>query len=142
MAKKVAGKNGGESIQGYFRKILQENPKLLKGRSNAELLQRWQKDHNSPGEIPNSVKIGLQNAKSALRSKGRKRRARKAARAQAAGQAPPKQTSPHPKRPLAALEEQIDDCITAAKILDREGLETVIHHLRRARNEVVWKIGQ
>jgi hypothetical protein len=144
MAKKAAGGNAGESIQGYFRKILQENPRLLKGRSNAELLKRWQDDHNSPAEIPNSVKVGLQNAKSALRSKGRKRKARKAARSEASGEAPRKPAAgkARAKQPLERLEEQIDDCLTAAKVLDREGLEAVIHHLRRARNEVVWKMGQ
>ena len=43
---------------------------------------------------------------------------------------------------LEMLEEQIDDCLTVAKNLDRTGLEEVIHHLRRARNKVVWKLGE
>jgi hypothetical protein len=146
MAKKATSakrKGDGESIQGYFKRILRENPKLLKGRSNAELLQRWQDDHDSPDEIPQSVKAGLQNAKSSLRSRGRKRRARKEANAQAGPEASQKQPAAgrRPRRPLEALEEQIDDCLTAARTLDREGLETVIHLLRRARNEVVWKMG-
>jgi hypothetical protein len=147
MAKKAASAKRageGESIQGYFKRILRENPRLLKGRSNAELLQRWQEDHGSPDEIPHSVKAGLQNAKSALRSRGRKRRARKAAGAAAGAAMSPKQPAAarRPRQPLEALEEQIDDCLTAARALDREGLETVIHLLRRARNEVVWKMGQ
>jgi hypothetical protein len=37
---------------------------------------------------------------------------------------------------------QIDECLTMAKTLDRSGLEEVIHHLRRARNQVVWKQGE
>jgi hypothetical protein len=45
-------------------------------------------------------------------------------------------------RGLEQLGEQIDDCLTAAKVLDREGLEHVIRLLRQARNEVVWKLGQ
>jgi hypothetical protein len=40
------------------------------------------------------------------------------------------------------LEEHIDDCLTVAKLLDREGLGHVIRLLRQARNEVVWKLGQ
>jgi len=40
------------------------------------------------------------------------------------------------------LEEQIDDCLTAARSLDREVLHNVIGLLRKARNEVVWKLGQ
>jgi len=43
---------------------------------------------------------------------------------------------------LDALEEQIDECLTLAKNLDREGLANVIGLLRRARNEVVWKMGE
>jgi hypothetical protein len=43
---------------------------------------------------------------------------------------------------LEVLEEQIDECLLAARTLDRQGLESVINLLRRARNEVVWKMGQ
>ena len=43
MAKKAGPKGSaeGESTQGYFIRILKENPQLLKGRSNEELLTRW-----------------------------------------------------------------------------------------------------
>jgi len=41
-----------------------------------------------------------------------------------------------------SLEEQIDDCLALAKEMDREGLVSVIALLRRARNEVVWKMGE
>jgi hypothetical protein len=40
------------------------------------------------------------------------------------------------------LEEQIDDCLTAARGLQNEALAGVVGLLRRARNEVVWKLGQ
>jgi hypothetical protein len=49
---------------------------------------------------------------------------------------------PRPSHRLEALEEQIDDCLSHAKHRDREGLQEVIRLLRRARNEVVWKMGQ
>ena len=134
----------GESVQGYFRKIFQENPKWLKGRSNAAVMQRWLEDHPGYTEVPLPVKVGLQNTKSTMRSKRRKRKAGKAADAQAPQAALPKPAAviQHGVRALVALEEQIDDCLTAAKRLDREMLATVINHLRHARNEVVWKIGQ
>ena len=45
-------------------------------------------------------------------------------------------------RGFESLEEQIDECLTLAKNLDREGLSSVINLLRRARNEVVWKMGE
>jgi hypothetical protein len=145
MAKQKAAKAEatGESMQGYFKRILKEDPKLLKGRSNEELLNRWKEDH--PGqELSNSVKAGLQNAKSALRSKRRRRKATPV-EGQPAQEAPipAKVTSDgHKGHKLEALEERIDDCLSHARQLDREGLAEVIRLLHRARNEVVWKMGQ
>jgi hypothetical protein len=145
MAKKVAAKAEaqGESIQGYFKRILKENPKLLKGRSNEELLKRWSDDHG--GQQPsNSVRVGLQNAKSSLRSKRRKRRAAKAQNGQHHAAAATHPLGKHAKtaHKLDVLEEQIDDCLSLAKHLDREGLGEIIRLLRHARNKVVWTMGQ
>jgi DNA-binding MurR/RpiR family transcriptional regulator len=54
--------------------------------------------------------------------------------------------SPSVKAPTTSVpdtvEERIDDCLTAARNLDKDGLEEVIRLLRKARNAVVWKIGQ
>jgi len=88
------------------------------------------------------VKQGLANIKSVLRS--RKRRRRKA-RAETSAAAPVPTAAPvtRPKASsLETLEDQIDDCLTFAKDLDREELDEVIRTLRRARNTVVWKMGQ
>src|SRR5260370_5586713 len=63
---------GGESISGYFRKIFKEKPKLLKGRSNEELLKRWLADHPDQKAVPEKIKNNLANVKSILRKKGRK----------------------------------------------------------------------
>ena len=65
---------GDDSIAGYFRKVFQENPKLLKGRSNDKLLERWLEDHQAYKEVPSDVKSSLANIKSVLRHKKRKRR--------------------------------------------------------------------
>ena len=45
-------------------------------------------------------------------------------------------------RGLESLEERIDDCLTLARSLDRDGLEAVIDLLRKARNGVVVQQGQ
>ena len=129
----------GESVSGYFRKVFEENPKLLNSRSNNELLKRWLIDHPGETEVPKNVKANLSNLKSVLRSKGRKKKAKAAASTPGAK----KVASPtlHAKSKLELLEEQIDDCLTFARHLDREGLEDVILHLRKARNSVVWKMG-
>jgi hypothetical protein len=131
----------GETISGYFRRVFKEDRRLLNTRSNEEVLNRWRADH--PGqEVTKSVKVGLQNVKSILRSKGRKRKARKAAAAPAAAaNSPPARPAPK-KTNLERLEEQIDDVLTFARGLDREGLGSIIGHLRHARNEVVWMMGQ
>jgi hypothetical protein len=139
-ASQAAGKQE-ENVSGYFRKIFNENPKLLKGRSNEELLKRWLTDHPGHKEVPPKVKNNLANVKSILRKKMRKRGGRPKAEqpVTAAGEvARPKAGT---KR-LEALEEQIDECLDRAKRLDRAGLDDVIGLLRRARNQVVWKAGQ
>src|SRR5262249_37659060 len=121
---KANDQNGqkGESIAGYFRKVFKENPKLLKQRSNDELLQRWVDEHPGQTEVRKSVKVGLQNVKSILRSKRRKGGRRKAQEqpttAGAAG-APVIEAAPE-ENPLEQLEELIDECLSSAKLLDRE----------------------
>jgi hypothetical protein len=136
-------KGNGETVSGYFRKVFAANPGLLDSRSNDELLQRWLKDHPGETDVPKNVKAGLQNIKSVLRSKSRRRR--KARAASATGAAAPVSQRVEvgvKKSKLEALEERIDDILMFARGLDEEGLHDVISHLRRARNEVVWKMGQ
>jgi hypothetical protein len=137
-----APSSDGEAIAGYFRKVFAETPKLLKMRSNAPLLERWLADHPGEKKVPQSVKNSLANLKSVLRSKKRKRRKAKAAGAEIAGSPASPAVKKHKPSVLEALEEQIDDCLTAARSLDKEGFEEVIHLLRKARNAVVWMIGQ
>jgi hypothetical protein len=131
MAKK---KKSGETIGGYFRKVFEENPKLLDSPSNQALLQRWLKDHPDKKEVPNNVKSNLANIKSVLR-----KQRREGAAARPARPVPAARTA---NSGLEALEEHIDEGLTLAKNIDREGLASVIALLRRARNEVVWKMGQ
>jgi len=142
--KKVAQAEGGETSSGYFRRIFKENPKLLVTRSNEELMSRWLADHPGHKAMPPKVQGHMSNVKSILRKKGRKKlgRPKKVERdgAVSAGSTPPKPTRIAPNR-LEALEEMIDDCLTVAKHMDREGLDDVIRLLRNARNAVVWKLG-
>jgi hypothetical protein len=142
-ASKAASSNGqAETTSGYFRMFFKENPKLLKERSNAVVLEKWLADHPGAKEVPDAVKQSLSNIKSILRSKKRKRRKAKA-EASAVAAVPTAAAVSRPKASsLETLEEQIDDCLTFAKQTDREGLETVIRALRSARNSVVWKMGQ
>lgn len=144
-----AGKKGGkaqaqgENISGYFRMVFRENPKLLKSRSNEELLRRWLADHPGEKEVPERVRQGLSNVKSVLRSRRRKRGGstkEAPAPAKMGWTGTPAPASSRAK--LETLEERIDDCLMMARDMDKEGLEDVIQHLRRARNGVVWKLGE
>jgi hypothetical protein len=137
---KTAGRRhqGEESISGYFRKIFARRPQLLDSKSNAELLARWKADHKAT-EVPNSVRNGLANLKSLLRKRLREGQG-------IGGKTAPQGGAVRPRSPahngLEALEEHIDEGLTLARNLDRDGLAGVIILLRRARNEVVWKMGE
>jgi hypothetical protein len=135
----------GETTSGYFRRIFKENPSLLVSKSNSELLGRWLADHPGHKEVPKNVQGNMSNVKSLLRKKKRKKLGRPKKVEQAAGvEAVSTQPTPIriPPKGLEALEEQIDDCLTFAKKLDRDGLDEVIRLLRKGRNAVVWKLGQ
>lgn len=137
--KRKRRRRGKESVSGYFRAIFNERPDLLDSKSNKELLDRWLADHPNKKTVPNSVKQNLANVKSLLRKKTRLGVPLEAKLPPPALKA---KGGNHAAGTLATLEEQIDDCLTMARMMDREGLQTVIDHLRRARNEVVWKMGQ
>jgi hypothetical protein len=131
-----------ENISAYFRKVFKQNPNWLKTRSNDEVLKRWLQDHPGEKDIPKSVKAGLQNVKGILRSKRRKKK--KAAALPQNGplaQQPLRRPGRKPSE-LETLEERIDDVLTFARSLEREDLEEVRSLLRKARNAVVWKLGQ
>jgi hypothetical protein len=139
------GQQKGGSISGYFRAIFRENPGLLKSTDNQEIFERWLKDNPGEKEVPDRVKGILFNVKSRLRKKrGAKRsRPRKEEQPDVQAQAAQVAVVRRPAaRGLASLEEQIDDCLTLARGIDREGLEAVIHLLRKARNGLVVSQGR
>ena len=137
-------RDGAETTSGYFRRVFKENPKLLGSHSNADLFNRWLADHPDHAEVPQNVKGILFNLKSMLRKKRRKKRAAPKPADQAAQGVVATQLKPAriAAKGLEALEEQIDDALTLARSLDRESLDLVIRMLRKARNTVVWKLGE
>jgi hypothetical protein len=135
----------GGSVSGYFKAIFKENPGLVKSTSNEDIFARWLKDHPGEKEVPDRVKGILFNVKSKLRKKLGAKRGRPSNEAQPAVEGQPAEITPTrrlPTRGLESLEERIDDCLTLARSLDREGLEAVIHLLRKARNGVVVQQGR
>jgi len=136
----------GENISGYFRKLFEQNRAWLESRSNDDVLAQWLKDHPDQKTVPERVKQNLSNVKSVMRQKLRSKAGRKKgsrpAQAASVTAAPITETPRKTIRGLDTLEEQIDDCLTFARSLDRVGLANIIVLLRRARNEVVWKLGE
>jgi hypothetical protein len=140
VAKKITAARPEESVSGYFKQLFKDRPDLLNAGSNTALFERWLQDHPAEKNVPNRVKNILSNVKSIVRRKRRRKAGKKKATELPTLVAP--QAKPVPVVKLESLEEQIDDCLTHAKRLDREGLADIILLLRRARNGVVWKIGQ
>jgi hypothetical protein len=144
---------GGEEKTGaYFRRLFKENPTWLKGRSNEAVLDRWLTDNPGHKEVPTNIKAHLSNVKSTMRSKKRRRVARHATEGRPNGLLPQTgqatavtmaaKRKPTGSTKLDELEYQIDECLILAKHMGRDELHEVISHLRRARNAVVWMIGQ
>src|SRR5262249_4684434 len=135
----------GESVASYFRRIYQEHPSLLQATTYDQVLQRWLEDHPSRTAVPQRIKDILYNVKGTMLRKGGRKPGRSRTALQSAGAtASPKRvvSGTAARRDLEQLEEQIDECLTLGKRLDREGLNDVLVLLRRARNEVVYKLGQ
>ncbi|HXG10613.1 MAG TPA: hypothetical protein VNK04_12700 [Gemmataceae bacterium] len=124
----------GESLGGYFRKVFAEHPEWLDMKSNELIKARFEQDH--PGqEFTPKIRANMANIKSILRKKMQKGGARvgrpKAAAAVNSG-----------GQGLEGLELAIDNCLSTARELDPVGLADVINYLRRARNALVWHMGQ
>ena len=136
-------KSPSENIQGYFRVIFQENPKLLKKRSNEQLYERWLKDHPGEKEVPVNVRQSLSNLKSILRHRRKVRRQLKNADSSSLtnGTHPPIESFKASDRGLLHLEGQIDEALAFAKHLDAAGLDDIIRLLRTARNRIIVRMG-
>src|SRR5262245_55335893 len=118
----------GENISGYFRTLFEQHTAWLENRSNNDVLAQWLKDHPDQKTVPERVRHNLSNVKSVMRQKLRSKSGRKK------GTRPPASTTttaPITEAPrktirgLDTLEEQIDECLTFAKSLDREGLANI-----------------
>ena len=136
MARVKKGQAG--SSYTYFRTLFDENPQWLDSKSNDLILARYRADHGlaEDAAVEKAVKNNLANLKSMMRKKARTAEPARAANSTTGG------GGGRGGSRLEALEEMIDECLTLAKTQDREGLQDVIGLLRRARNEVVWKLGQ
>jgi hypothetical protein len=124
----------------YFRRILTDKPEWLREKSNDLILDQYRRDKGKNPDAPISIKVRniLSNIKSVIRKElGMGAYAGRKARALA-------KTTPSGglTQRLEDLEEQIDECMVKAISISAEIMESVIRLLRKARREVVWKLGQ
>lgn len=131
------------SVRGEFVEMFKEHPDLLGNRNNDEITDIWLKRHPEHSEMPRNVRNTLANVKSQLRKKERRSK-----HTGVNGFAMPVLNgNTNAAINLEGLEIRIDEALTVARSLapaslDAPGLESVIRLLRRARNEVVWMLGQ
>jgi hypothetical protein len=132
----------GVSKSQIFRRYFEKKPELLRESSFDDVIAMYKQEF--PGrDFTESDRQIAANIKSRLRkelkiSRRRRRRRRAAAGAETAivGLRPHRGMSS-----MHILEEQIDECLIAARRLDRAELGDVIKHLRRARNLVILHLG-
>ncbi len=141
MAKAKA--DSGESRSRIFTRYFTDQKDLLKQPGFDAIIEKYKAEFPDREFTAQDRQIAA-NIKSKLRREfGIRRRRRRAAAAVGAstnaGTTAPR--APRTIGSLTTLEEQIDDCLMAAKRLDREGLDDVIRHLRRARNLIVVRLG-
>jgi hypothetical protein len=137
-------KRRGKSMSAYFREVFTQKPEWLEQKSNDVVLARYRSDKGMSAEKPvdKSVKATMANMKSVMRKELRLAAANGSQAKAKLGGGSWSQPTPPAVGTLESLEEMIDECLVAAKSYDRAGLDHVIRHLRSARNQVVWKMGQ
>lgn len=146
MAKKS---QSGENKTAYFKQLFEENPEWLKLTSNKDVYDRWKADHNGE-EMSQNDKATMANVKSVLRKKEgiQVKKAKKGGRKKASASASastskaPKATAPSTTRRIGVgdaekLEHVIDDALSLARTMNVDGIDTIIKHLRKARNNIV-----
>jgi hypothetical protein len=135
-------KDEGESRSKIFTRYFTKRPDLLR-ESSFDVIAEMYKAEFPDRDFSDRDRQIAANIKSKLRRKfkirRRKRRGRPAAAA-AGENAAPRAMRGHTS--LSILEDHIDECLMLAKRLDRDGLDDVIKHLRRARNLVIVKSGE
>lgn len=132
----MAKRRKRKSLAAVFKQYYAEHPEWLEGDGNAKAVAQFEQDH--PGRQANSqVRQAMYNVKSALKKgeTGASTKAHKKTSSREMMAAVHRTTRAN--EPLSLLEEQIDDCMSLAKLIGKERMQNVLISLHRARNEVV-----
>jgi hypothetical protein len=105
---------GEETVSGYFRRLLEQNPAWLTGRSTQALLDRSLRDNPGQREVPDRVRQNLSNVKSVLRKKLRGKAGGPKRESQPVVAATPAAVPRRGVGRLELLEGQIDECLASA----------------------------
>ena len=138
---KEKGPSFASVIRGYF----EENPEWLEGPSNEALIARWKADHKGE-DWTKKHQQGAANEKTKLRKKaGLVRRKRRRGRPSSANSGAGESRVMLRRTSTGALEQLellIDDCLSLAVRQNHPALEGVVKHLRVARRQVAWEMGE
>ena len=139
-------KADGPSKSKIFRRYFEKRPELLKVPGFDDVIVLYKQEFPNQEFTERDRQIAA-NIKSRIRKERnisrRRRRRGRAAGAAAGGEMAI--AAPRGHRGISSLqilEGQIDDCLIAARKLDRAELGDVIKHLRRARNLVIVRLGE
>jgi hypothetical protein len=131
----MAKRRKRKSLAAVFKQYYAEHPEWLEGDGNAKAVAQFEQDH--PGRKANSqVRQAMYNVKSALK-KGETGASTMPQKKTASRDIAAVHRTTRANEPLSLLEEQIDDCMSLAKLIGKERMRNVLVSLHRARNEVV-----
>jgi hypothetical protein len=127
-----------------FRRYFEKRPELLKVPGFDDIAAMYTQEFSDRDFTENDRQIAA-NIKSKMRKDrniSRRRRRRRVGVTGTAEATPVVARGGRGFSVLHVLEEQIDDCLIAARRLNRAELGDVIKHLRRARNLVIMRAGE
>ena len=128
-----------------FRRYFEKKPDLLRESSFDDVIAMYKQEFpdrnftDSDRQIAANIKSRMRKERKISRRRRRRRRAAAAAGGEMGVAAP---RTHRGVSSLHLLEEQIDNCLIAARRLERAELADVIKHLRRARNLVIVQLGE
>ena len=134
----------GVSKSQIFRRYFEKRPDLLRESSFDDVMAMYKQEFPDRAFSDSDRQIAA-NIKSRMRKERKISRRRRRRRAAAGAGSELGIATPRAHRGVSSLhflEEQIDNCLVAARRLERAELDDVIKHLRRARNLVIVRLGE
>ena len=136
----MARTKGGESMRGYWRRIMLDNPDMLDGTDNGPLRDIWKKDHSGE-KLNQQWEQSLTTTKSDVRRALGKRRRRGRGRRKAIEGAPVKTKVNQVEVLLTNLELAVDEWIYNLRQSRSPKVTPVVDALRHVRPELYKALG-